>query len=82
MPMNKQCYQCALVLNCYKIFCGNSISKQGTILTQEARQAAICAAVSAVDMWNYLSELGVDQNTVHPALGKVDDQLRSYVQKK
>lgn len=35
-----------------------------------------------VDMWNYLAELGVHQNEVHPALGKIDDELRSFVQKK
>ncbi len=36
----------------------------------------------AEDMWQYLSELGVQQREVHFKLGKVEDEIKTLVQKK
>ena len=36
----------------------------------------------AEDMWQYLSELGVHQREVHFKLGKVEDEIKTLVQKK
>ncbi|KAA6415251.1 MAG: hypothetical protein FRX49_13668 [Trebouxia sp. A1-2] len=38
--------------------------------------------LSEEDMWQYLSELGVQQREVHFKLGKVEDEIKTLVQKK
>lgn len=38
--------------------------------------------LSEEDMWQYLSELGVHQREVHFKLGKVEDEIKTLVQKK
>ncbi len=36
----------------------------------------------AEDMWQYLSELGIQQKEVHFKLGKVEDEIKILVHKK
>lgn len=38
--------------------------------------------VSDEDMWQYLAELGIQQRDEHFELGRVEDQIKSFVQKK
>ena len=36
----------------------------------------------AEDMWQYLAELGIQQRDEHFELGRVEDQIKSFVQKR